>query len=223
MSENQEPMTTNLKPELIESFVKQRMNEYDCGHDWWHIMRVRQLARYINEQEKMADNVILDIAACLHDMADSKFADAKTEQFYAEISAFLQETGMSDISEQLIRVIKNVSFSNRNKSGELNDPVLLILQDADMLDAMGAIGIARAFSYGGFRKRAIFNPEDDQGKSLSTIAHFHDKLLKLKDMMNTSTGRALADERHLFLEKYLEEFYREWNFAIPLFPPDNKC
>jgi uncharacterized protein len=111
-------------------------------------------------------------------------------------------------------VIRNVSFSNKLPSGNQNDPLLLILQDADRLDAIGAIGIARAFNYGGYRNNPIYVPGDQKGmKNQSTIGHFYDKLLKLKVMMNTPTGSHIAEERHLYLEKFMEQFYKEWDFG----------
>jgi uncharacterized protein len=107
----------------------------------------------------------------------------------------------------------NVSYSNKNPTVNLKDPVLMILQDADRIDAIGAIGIARAFNYGGFRNNPIYYPDYEQHVP-STISHFYDKLLKLKDMMNTHTGRCMAEERHKFLQKFLEQFYKEWNGEI---------
>jgi uncharacterized protein len=199
---------------MTEEFVRQRMKDYDSGHDWWHIERVRRIAKFINEQEALADPFILDIAVLLHDTADSKFAGNDIGQGYALIEDFMNKAGLAQINNQVIEVITNVSFSKKNSSGNLNDPVLLILQDADRLDAIGAIGIARAFNYGGFRNNSIYIPVNQSTvKVQSTIGHFYDKLLKLKDMMNTHTGQMIAEERHLFLEKYLEQFYKEWEFG----------
>jgi uncharacterized protein len=207
-------MTNNRKIELTEDFVRQRMIGYDSGHDWWHIVRVRRLALYINEREFFSDPLTLEIAACLHDLVDSKFTEGKTEQAVSEIAGFLNRSGMSGISARVLEVIGNVSFSRKDKSGNLNDPVLLILQDADRLDAMGAIGIARAFNYGGFRNNGIYIPDDDDpAKESCTISHFYSKLLRLKDLMNTATGRSIAIERHAFLENYLRQFLAEWQFA----------
>jgi uncharacterized protein len=123
---------------------------------------------------------------------------------------------LSSEKDHILNAIKNVSFSNKNPSGELRDPVLLVLQDADRLDAIGAVGIARAFSYGGFRNNPVYIPLDDTGKlPPSTISHFYDKLLKLKDLMNTSAGSKLAEERHRFLEIFLERFYGELEISPP--------
>jgi uncharacterized protein len=199
---------------LTEQFTKATVADYDSGHDWWHVTRVRKMALYINSREETADPFILEIASLLHDSADSKFSDDNTEKRYGDIQNFMSEAGMSEISVRVLEVIKNVSFSNRNASANLNDPVLLIVQDADRLDALGAIGIARAFNYGGFRNRPIHVPGTSNSLiNQSTIFHFYDKLLKLKDMMNTPTGRIIARERHDFLEIYLRQFYEEWDFA----------
>jgi uncharacterized protein len=136
----------------------------------------------------------------------------------------MDKCGMSDIKDQVLNVIKNVSFSNKNKSGNPEAPLLWVIQDADRLDAIGAIGIARAFNYGGFRNNKIYNPEvinseetikgARQTGTTSTISHFYEKLLLLKYRMNTLTAKRLAAERHEFLEIFLKQFYKEWNFRI---------
>jgi uncharacterized protein len=197
-----------------EDFVKQRISGYDSGHDWWHIERVRTLARYINERELLTDPFTLDIAVLLHDTVDSKFIIKDSDGGYGIIENFLDNEGLGGIKDQVIGAIKNVSFSNKNPAGNLKDPVFLILQDADRLDAIGAIGIARAFNYGGFRNNPIYIPDEvPNGKSKSTIGHFYDKLLRLKGLMNTQTAKELAEERHKYLESYLEKFYDEWKFG----------
>jgi uncharacterized protein len=199
---------------LTEEFVRQNMEGYDSGHDWWHIVRVRKLAKFINENEILADPFTVDITALLHDTADSKFAGKEIERSYLSIKEFLDRSEMSDISDEVINVIKNISFSNINKKDNPDDPLLWVIQDADRLDAIGAIGIARAFNYGGFRNNLIYFPgEKSENTGISTIGHFYDKLLKLKEMMNTSTGHKIAEERHDILEKFLEQFYGEWYFG----------
>jgi uncharacterized protein len=200
---------------MAEEFVKQNLKGYDSGHDWWHIERVRKLSLFINEMERLADPFLVEVTALLHDTADSKFADGNTEKGYLLISEFMEKAGLSEFREQVLHVIKNISFSNKNKHGNADDPLLWVIQDADRLDAIGAIGIARAFNYGGFRNNAIYIPDEvSLGNSRSTIGHFYDKLLRLKEMMNTPTGRRLAEERHDYLEKYLEQFFCEWRFCI---------
>jgi uncharacterized protein len=192
-----------------EEFVKQILKSYDSGHDWWHIERVRRLAKFINEEELLADPFILDIAVLLHDSAGSKFSGEDHREGYELIEEFMAASGLDDIKDHIIEVIRNVSFSNKNPSGNLKDPVLLVLQDADRLDAIGAIGIARAFTYGGFRNNVIYDP-DVEHRTPSTISHFYEKLLVLKYRMNTLTAKRLAVERHEFLELYLKQFYKEW-------------
>jgi len=199
---------------LTEEFVRQNLKGYDSGHDWWHIVRVRKLASFINDMELLADPFTVDIAALLHDTADSKFADGDNEQSYLRIRDFLNSKGMSDIRDKVIHVIKNVSFSSKHKKDNPDDPLLWVVQDADRLDAIGAIGVARAFNYGGFRNNPIYFPgEESENTGISTIGHFYDKLLKLKEMMNTTTGHKIAEERHEILEKFLEQFYGEWYFG----------
>lgn len=192
-----------------EILAKEKMKDYDPGHDWWHILRVRKIANIINDEEKTADPFLLDVSAILHDAADSKFSNSGK---YSDLDKFLQNKGVPcDTSLRIISAIKNISFSNKNPSGDLKDPLFLILQDADRLDAIGATGIARAFSYGSSIKNPIYVPPDKNGIiATSTIRHFYDKLLKLKDLMNTSTGKRLAEDRHEFLEKFLQQFYSEW-------------
>jgi uncharacterized protein len=206
-------MNRDEKILVTEEFVRQNLKDYDSGHDWWHIERVRRLALYINIQEDAANPFIVEITALLHDSADSKFSDGNSEKAYGLICEFMKSCGMSEISDQVVTVIKHVSFSSMNKSDVSDDPLLWVIQDADRLDAIGAIGVARAFNYGGFRNNPIYVPPDISGTlESSTIRHFYDKLLKLKDLMNTSTGRRIAADRHLYLEKYLEQFYNEWEF-----------
>ncbi len=207
-------MNKQDKLKSAEDFAKQRMAAFDSGHDWYHIERVRKIATYINDQEKLCDPYTLDIAVVLHDTADSKFNKDNQENGYKTLEDFLREAGLDDIKDQIISAIRNVSFSKKKNFGNENDPLLFVLQDADRLDAIGAIGIARAFNYGGFRNNPIYIPEPEtENKAPSTIGHFYDKLLKLKDLMNTETGKRLAEERHLILERFLKEFFKEWKFG----------
>ena len=206
-------MNRNEQISLTEEFVRQNLKGYDSGHDWWHIERVRKLALFINEKEALSDPFTVEITALLHDTADSKFAGKDNAQGYMLISDFMSRNGLSEIRDQVLDVIKNVSFSSKIKTGKNDDPLLWIVQDADRLDAIGVIGIARAFNYGGFRNNPIYIPGDETGSpGKSTIGHFYNKLLKLKDMMNTPTGRIIAEKRHNILVNFLEQFYYEWNF-----------
>ena len=217
-------MNRNEQISVTEEFVRQNLEGYDSGHDWWHIVRVRKLALFINEMESLADPFEVDIAALLHDKVDSKFAVRDTDEGYQLIRNFMDSCGMSDLQEKVLNAIKNVSFSSKNRKENPDDSLLWIIQDADRLDAIGAIGIARAFNYGGFRNNKIYDPniintengekEFSKQGATSTISHFYEKLLLLKSGMNTPTAKRLAEERHEFLELFLKQFYREWNFNI---------
>jgi uncharacterized protein len=198
---------------ITEEFVRENLKGYDSGHDWWHIERVRGLARHINMMESLAEPFIVEMTALLHDSADSKFSGENNEAGYARIAEFMERPGLFEIKNRVIQVIRNISFSKKDQSGDMSDPLLHVIQDADRLDAIGAVGIARAFNYGGFRNNKIYNPGDESG-GRSTIGHFYEKLLLLKDKMNTDTARKLAADRHEFLEAFLDRFYNEWDFAI---------
>lgn len=210
-----EKMKKTDKIKLTEEYVRQGLRDYDSGHDWWHIERVRRMALLINRKESGIDPFNVEIAALLHDSADSKFITGDIYKRYEDVMIFMEKNGMNRITEQVINVIRNISFSNKMPADTLSNPLLHVISDADKLDALGAIGIARAFNYGGFRNNLIFNPDNRQQIS-TTIGHFYHKLLKLKDMMYTETGRCLAVERHKFLEVFLEQFYSEWNMDIKI-------
>jgi uncharacterized protein len=217
-------MNRNDQILMTEKFVRQNMKGYDSGHDWWHIKRVRNLALFINKMEELADPFIVEITALLHDTADSKFSGSNSEHGYTIISDFMNECELSEIKERVLSVIKNVSFSSKDKTGNPDDHLLWAIQDADRLDAIGAIGVSRAFNYGGFRNNKIYNPEvinyeglssgNQPAGTASTISHFYEKLLLLKYRMNTLTAKKLAAERHEFLEIFLKQFYSEWDFAL---------
>jgi uncharacterized protein len=198
----------------IEDFAKNSTQGFDSGHDWWHMNRVRNLALYLQLSENTGDRFIIEISALLHDIDDKKFRTAGGPGADEIISELLLHLGVGDnIIHEVIRINKYISFSSGAKN-EISSPEFLIVQDADRLDAIGAIGIARAFNYGGFKNNAIYIPETGGLEdNPSTIRHFYDKLLLLKDMMNTFTGSSLAEERHSFLEEFLAKFYKEWNFA----------
>ena len=205
-------MNRNDQISATEEFVRQNLKGYDSGHDWWHIERVRKLSLFINEMELLADPFTVEVTALLHDSADSKFTGGNTEEAYLAISDFMCNCGMSEIKDKVLNVIKNISFSSKSTSGNPDDPLLWVIQDADRLDAIGAIGVARAFTYGGFRNNPIYDP-DVERRNPSTISHFYEKLLVLKYRLNTLTAKRLAVERHEFLEVFLKQFYKEWDFA----------
>lgn len=203
------------------SFVKETLFGAEGGHDWWHIFRVWNLAKMIATREK-ADLFIVQLGALLHDIADSKFHNNDEEKGPLIAEQFLHSLNVNtqDINH-VVSIIKNVSFKGGNFIQQFKSTELDIVQDADRLDSMGAIGIARTFNYGGFKGREIYNPEilpdfdmskEKYMKSTSpSLNHFYEKLLLLKDRMNTVTGKKLAVSRHRFMLNYLDEFYREWH------------
>ncbi len=203
-----------------EEFVKSQLADAEGGHDWWHIYRVWKLSKKIAEKEDV-NLFVVELAALLHDIADPKFHDGDEEIGPRLAKEFLVEQEVeSAIIDHVIGVIINMSFKNSLGTVNFSSPEMDVVQDADRLDAIGAIGIARAFNFGGFKNRTLYDPEikpelnmskERYKKSLSpTINHFYEKLLLLKEKMNTSTGRQMAEKRHEFMETFLEEFYSEW-------------
>ncbi len=206
--------------EQTVTFVKRELAGAESGHDWWHIYRVWKLAAHIAEKEK-ADLFVVSLGALLHDIADAKFHNGDETVGPQKAKHFLQSLSLpEDIISKILNIIRFVSFKNRDEKPDDDSPALQIVQDADRLDALGAIGIARAFSYGGFKNREMYNPDIPYKKGMSsaeykkststTINHFYEKLLLLKGMMHTNTGKQLAEERHRFMEQFLKEFYAEW-------------
>jgi len=192
-----------------EAILIRLSGHHDVGHDLSHIRRVRLNSLMINKSEKSADPLLIELCAMFHDVGDHKF-NVDPEKTFFEVSSFLRsERFGDDIIDQVLFVSRNISFSLGNKRESVTPP-LAIVMDADRLDAIGAIGIARAFSYGGFRNRPLYS----EGGTGSTIHHFHEKLLLLKDMMNTPTGMKMAQERHDFMIKYLQQFEFETGFSI---------
>ena len=203
-------MNSSFEIKQVEDFARKNLVRHDSGHDWWHLERVRNNSFQIMEAEGKGDPVIVEIASLLHDIGDSKFRKMKESEVEVLLSSFLTGLELDErVIEEVIFINRNISFSKGKQPDEISDE-FMIVQDADRLDAIGAIGVARAFNYGGFVNNPIFDP---LGKEHSTIGHFYDKLLKLKELMNTDTGRLLAEERHRFLELYLEQFYHEWEFG----------
>ena len=202
------------------NFVKKELAGAEGGHDWWHIERVWKNSRLIARQEN-ANIFIVELAALLHDIADSKFHNGDENMGPKKARTFLEGLSVNDeIILHVENIIKNISFKGGNFDQSFHSIELEIVQDADRLDAMGAIGIARAFNYGGFKNREIYNPsikpdmqmtiEAYKKSAAPTINHFYEKLLLLKVRMNTQAGKKLAEERHRFMEIYLEQFYKEW-------------
>ena len=202
-------------------FVKTTLRHAEGGHDWWHIERVWKNATTIAATEKV-NGFIVSLAALLHDIADAKFNNGDEEIGPATAVAFLQSLSVDKpVIDHVENIIRHISFKGGNFITTFNSPELAVVQDADRLDALGAIGIARAFNYGGFKNRALYNPaiapdlnmtkEAYKNTSAPTINHFYEKLLLLKNKMNTATGRRMAEERHAFMEEFLARFYQEWN------------
>ena len=209
---------------LTINFVKEKLEGAEAGHDWFHIERVWKLSKKIAEKEG-GNLEVIELSALLHDIADPKFHNGD-ETLALKISKdFLEEIHVNaELIEQVLFVIKNISFKNRAEAPE-NPPLeLQIVQDADRLDAIGAIGIARTFNFGGFKNNLMYHPEikpnlgmnkEEYKKSNgTTINHFYEKLLLLKDLMNTETGKKIASERHDFMLQFLDEFYKEWNVEL---------
>jgi uncharacterized protein len=200
-------------------FVQDTLKNAEGGHDWWHIHRVWINAKLIAQTEN-ADLLVIELAALLHDIADPKFHDGDEEIGPATAGSYLQSIGIDAVTTLHVQnIIRYMSFKSGFDKPAFHSPELAIVQDADRLDAIGAIGIARAFSYGGFKGREIYNPsaapdlnmskEAYKNSTAPTINHFYEKLLLLKDKMNTETGKQLAQQRHHFMEQYLQQFYLE--------------
>jgi uncharacterized protein len=202
-------------------FVKEKLNGAEAGHDWFHIERVYKNALLI-AQEEVCDVQIVKLGALLHDIADSKFNDGDETVGPKVAREFLESQNTDEETIiHVINIIENISFNGGNFEKKFNSIELQIVQDADRLDAIGAIGIARTFNYGGFKNRQLYNPEiapkfnmtkEEYKKSEApTLNHFYEKLLLLKDKMNTKTGKQLAQERHKFMKLFLSQFYAEWD------------
>ena len=203
------------------AFVKEKLEGAEAGHDWFHIERVWKLSQKIADTEG-GNRKVVELAALLHDIADPKFHNGD-ETLALKISEELMNSlnVSQEVVEQVLFIIKNISFKNRGEIPE-NPPIeLKIVQDADRLDAIGAIGIARTFNFGGFKNNLMYHPEISPKLNMSkeeykknegtTINHFYEKLLLLKDLMNTDSAKKIAAERHDFMLKFLEQFYKEWN------------
>lgn len=211
--------------ERTVDFVKSNIKNVDSGHDWWHIYRVWKLAKYIAEKEKGADLFIVELGALFHDIADYKFHGGDEEIAPRIAREFLTSMQIDNkIIEHVENIIRNVSYKGAIHVQKFKSKELDIVQDADRLDAMGAMGIARTFNYGGYKNRPIYDPTIKSNPNMTaeeykkwdapSINHFYEKLLLLKDKMNTKTGKKLAEDRHIFMEKYLEEFHKEWEGNI---------
>jgi uncharacterized protein len=202
------------------AFVKEKLDNAEGGHDWFHIERVYKNSILI-AQEEDCDLTVVKLGALLHDIADSKFHDGDETIGPKTARAFLEsENVFEETINHVINIIENISFKGGNFENKFSSKELEIVQDADRLDAIGAIGIARTFNYGGFKNRALYNPsiapnlnmskEEYKNSNSPTLNHFYEKLLLLKDKMNTATGKKIALERHQYMENFLSQFYAEW-------------
>lgn len=202
-------------------FVKKQLENAEAGHDWFHVERVYKNALLIAEEED-CDLTIVKLSALLHDIADSKFHNGDETIGPKMAREFLESQKVSEeIITHVINIIENLSFKGGNFDKQFISKELEIVQDADRLDAIGAVGIARAFHYGGFKNRPLFDPsiapklkmskEEYKKSQAPTINHFYEKLLLLKDRMNTPKGKELAQERHQFMQQFLSQFYAEWD------------
>ncbi|MBF4506226.1 HD domain-containing protein [Flavobacterium sp. JLP] len=210
-------------PDLINktiAFVKEKLNDAEGGHDWFHIERVYKNALLIAKGTD-CDITVVQLGALLHDIADSKFHNGDETIGPKTARLFLESQKVSEeIIMHVVNIIENISYKGGNFEKSFSSIELDIVQDADRLDAIGAIGVARAFNYGGFKNRALYNPEispvtnmtkeEYKKNNAPTINHFYEKLLLLKDKMNTEAGKQIAAERHKFMETFLAQFYAEW-------------
>ncbi len=212
------------KEEIIkktEKFVKDKLSGGESGHDWWHTYRVWQMAKKIGKKEK-ANMFVVELGALLHDIADWKFQDKRETSVGAMVAKeWLENLGVTlGIVSCVSEIVAGVSFKGENEKDRLKSIEGRVVQDADRLDAIGAIGIARAFTYGGGKRRLLHNPKAKPRKNLifkdykkgsqTTLNHFYEKLLLLKDRMHTKTGKRWAEKRHQFMEDYLNQFFAEW-------------
>lgn len=204
-----------------ELFVRETLKNSESGHNWFHIERVWKNAKHIGQAENV-NMLIVQLAALLHDIADSKFHNGDETIGPRIAKKFLEEQEVdNEIIDHVVKIIENMSFRSAYDKPSFISKELQVVQDADRLDAIGAIGIARAFHFGGYKNREIYDPkvppdlnmtkEAYKKSTAPTINHFYEKLLLLKDKMNTITGKKMAEERHVFMEKYLQQFYAEWN------------
>ncbi len=202
-------------------FVKQQLEGAEAGHDWFHIERVYRNALHIADQEQ-CNREVVQLAALLHDIADSKFHGGDETIGPKTARAFLESQYVEEATiDHVVKIIENISFKGGNTARTFSSLELDIVQDADRLDAIGAIGIARTFAYGGFKNRPLYDPaiapnmhmtkEEYKASNAPTLNHFYEKLLLLKDRMNTSKGKKLAEDRHRFMEVFLAQFYAEWD------------
>lgn len=218
------PLTNEKNIEKTIEFVQNELENAEGGHDWWHIYRVWKLALQIAMEEE-ANLFIVGMGALLHDIADSKFNGGDEEIGPKKAIEFMNEIGLhEDIINHIEAIIRNISFHKTFEEKKFDSLELRVIQDADRLDAIGAIGIARAFNYGGHKNFKLYDPgidpiaytdkESYKKSDAPTINHFYEKLFILKDLMNTQTGKKLAEKRHEYMEQFVDQFKNEWEGKI---------
>lgn len=206
--------------ERTEKYVRETLSGESSGHDWWHVYRVWNMAKHIGEKEH-ADMFIVEIGALLHDIADHKLHGGDEEIGPQTAKKWLESLGVKDTDiEHVCNIIRQLSFKGANVKSQMSTREGMIIQDADRLDALGAIGIARTFAYGGNKGREMYDPnikpvlhnsfEEYKNSTAPTINHFYEKLLLLKDLMNTAIAKKLAIGRTKYMEEFLSKFYNEW-------------
>lgn len=216
------PISSMTIIQQTEEFIKQQLSNAESGHDWFHINRVRKNALSIANHHHKADRTVVELGALLHDIADSKFHDEDETIGPKVATSFLQPLNLTEVQKTgIVNIVEKISFMGGHDEHKEKSLELKIVQDADRLDAIGAIGIARTFNYGGFKNNKIYDPEVPPQLNMTkeeykkggapTINHFYEKLLLLKDLMNTDAGRLKAQERHDFMLQFLDQFYKEWN------------
>ena len=202
------------------AFVKQQLAADATGHDWWHVHRVWKMALTLAEQEG-GDLFVIQLSALLHDIADWKFHDGDDKKGEVVAREWIVSRGVDEeIVKQVCQIISQVSFKGAGVEVQMHTLEGKIVQDADRLDALGTIGIARAFAYGGYKGRQMYNPdvapikhqtfEQYKANQGTTLNHFYEKLFLLKDRMNTATAKEIAEERHRYMEEFVERFKKEW-------------
>ncbi len=202
-------------------YVKTILNGESSGHDWWHVYRVWKMAIQITKKEKKVAVFVVELAALLHDIADHKFYDGDLTVGPKKAREWLLSLNVSaDIADHVSIIISEISFRGAKVIAEMSTKESMIVQDADRLDAIGAIGIARAFAFGGKKGREMYNPaiktqmhdsfEAYSNNTSPTVNHFYEKLLLLKNRMNTQMGKQIAEERHVYMQQYLDRFFNEW-------------
>lgn len=205
---------------LTVDHVQAKLSGEGTGHDWFHVERVWKNAKHIARDEQV-DMLVVELAALLHDIADWKFADGDETAGPREARAWLEKLNVNENTiTHVCDIIKDLSFKGAGVSSTMKTREGMVVQDADRLDALGAIGIARAFAYGGHKGSELYNPdvkpefhasfEQYKQSRGNTINHFHEKLLLLKDLMNTETGKRIAGRRHAYMEEFLQQFHEEW-------------